>query len=111
MTDRDTSPARSDADADSVSSDSGSSASSEPAESPESMETTETTETSVHGSDGIDAVDPADPSSSVPLDTEDWWVREPIEPEDPGAENALFVVLGVVGTVLLLVSAVAPGLI
>ncbi|WP_144901684.1 DUF7312 domain-containing protein [Halobellus captivus] len=39
------------------------------------------------------------------------WTPAPIEPEDPSAENALFVVLGVIGTVLLLVSAVAPGLI
>ncbi|WP_049985792.1 DUF7312 domain-containing protein [Halobellus rufus] len=39
------------------------------------------------------------------------FFRPPIEPESPGAENALFVVIGVVGTILLFVSAVAPGLI
>jgi hypothetical protein len=31
--------------------------------------------------------------------------RPPLEPESPSLENALFVVLGVVGTVLLLVGA------
>ena len=35
--------------------------------------------------------------------------RPPIEPEDPAAENALFVVLGALGTVGLLASAVVPG--
>ncbi|MFA1610532.1 DUF7312 domain-containing protein [Halobellus rubicundus] len=37
--------------------------------------------------------------------------RPPIEPERPKPENALFVVLGVLGTVVLLASAFAPGLI
>jgi len=34
---------------------------------------------------------------------------EPIEPEGPRAENALFVLLGVLGTVALLATAIVPG--
>ena len=37
-------------------------------------------------------------------------LSEPIEPGDPSAEHALFVFLGVLGTVGLLASAVLPGL-
>ncbi|MFB6090816.1 MAG: hypothetical protein ABEJ97_07125 [Halobellus sp.] len=36
--------------------------------------------------------------------------RAPIEPESPDPENALFVVLGALGTVALLASALAPSL-
>ena len=51
------------------------------------------------GSDATVAVEDLDPR-----------FREPIEPESPSAENALFVFLGVLGTVGLLASAVLPGL-
>lgn len=37
--------------------------------------------------------------------------RPPIEPERPDPENALFVVVGALGTVALLASAFAPGLV
>lgn len=36
-------------------------------------------------------------------------LRAPIEPGDPDAENALFVVAGALGTVALLASAIVPG--
>jgi len=36
-------------------------------------------------------------------------LRAPIEPGDPDAENALFVVAGALGTVALLASAILPG--
>jgi len=49
-------------------------------------------------------------ASDTDDDPEPAFLRAPIEPEAPSAENALFVVIGVVGTVLLFVSAVAPGL-
>ncbi|WP_336022222.1 DUF7312 domain-containing protein [Halobellus salinisoli] len=49
--------------------------------------------------------------SDVADERESAFVRPPIEPEEPAAENALFVVLGVIGTVLLFVSAVVPGVI
>jgi hypothetical protein len=37
--------------------------------------------------------------------------RAPIEPEAPAPENALFVLLGVLGTVALLATAIFPGVI
>ncbi|MFB6092594.1 MAG: hypothetical protein ABEK02_06250 [Haloquadratum sp.] len=37
--------------------------------------------------------------------------REPIEPGDPDVENAVFVILGALGTIVLLVSVLAPGLV
>ncbi|MFD1597427.1 DUF7312 domain-containing protein [Halobellus rarus] len=52
--------------------------------------------------DGADA--------AVAVEDLDPRFREPIEPESPAAENALFVFLGVLGTVGLLASAVLPGL-
>jgi len=63
------------------------------------------------GSDTGDApgVD-SDADTAVGADEFAARLREPIEPEDPSPENALFVFLGVLGTVGLLASAVLPGL-
>ena len=57
--------------------------------------------TRANGADGSDA--------TVAVEELDPRFRKPIEPESPSGENALFVFLGVLGTVGLLASAVLPG--
>jgi hypothetical protein len=55
-----------------------------------------------------DATPTEDADAASPVEELNPLFREPIEPEAPSAENALFVFLGVLGTVGLLASAV-PG--
>jgi hypothetical protein len=67
------------------------------------------------GPDSPDGTDPGhdeateDDVADGQLETGLPFERPPIEPEDPTAENALFVVLGVLGTVGLLATAIVPG--
>ncbi|WP_435182859.1 DUF7312 domain-containing protein [Halobellus sp. EA9] len=60
---------------------------------------------------GSDSDPDAASTIGTQLDEGLTFERPPIEPERPEPENALFVVLGVLGTVALLASAFAPGLI
>ncbi|WP_311171161.1 DUF7312 domain-containing protein [Halobellus ordinarius] len=63
----------------------------------------------VKGDSAADTRDGAESDSGMVDDEELPFPREPIEPETPTAENALFVVLGVLGTVGLLATAIVPG--
>lgn len=50
-----------------------------------------------------------DESEADPTDAAVTREPEPIEPETPRAENAVFVLLGVFGTIALLATAIVPG--
>jgi len=67
------------------------------------------------GSDAAPAVRDADDADDTLVDAQLGeglsFERPPIEPERPDPENALFVVVGALGTVALLASAFAPGLV